>query len=136
MDDPDASAAWQNSINNLRNKIKPKKQAMMNSVHDAQADPYRKEALMTLVALMQSDDDPRVQLSAAKTLLERSLKEPILQNAPQNPIMQNENLDDIDAAIALAKKLLDELAVRKTQSVADAGAMDLAGASTSDHTDR
>lgn len=77
---------------------------------------------MTIVAIMKDNDDPKLQMAAAKMVLEKSAKLPTSLNASMTT---NETVrptsDDIDAAIALAKQVLDELAGRKTQKLDGAG---------------
>ena len=76
---------------------------------------------MTIVAIMKDNDDPKLQMAAAKMLLEKSSKIPNVFQANVTTMNSSEAVpptpDDIDAAIALAKIVLDELAGRKTQKL-------------------
>ena len=86
---------------------------------------------MTLVQIMKDDSDPRLQIAAAKVLLEKSEKRPLpLLNETDTGIP---TADDIDAALAVAKAVLDELAQRKAGGVAGPGAMAAEGAPQPDH---
>ena len=85
---------------------------------------------MTIVAIMKDNDDPKLQMAAAKMVLEKSAKGAALlpaYAAAQAMTKSSEPVsptsDDIDAAIALAKAILDELAGRKTQKLDGAGAV-------------
>ena len=84
---------------------------------------------MTLVSIMKEDDNPRVKIAAARALLAR--------NTPDlEPLEQELTSDDIDAAIAAAKALLDELAARKAQSVSGPGRVADGGAAIADNAAR
>ncbi len=89
---------------------------------------------MTIVAIMKDKSDPKLQMAAAKMVLEKSARMPMtrVNNAAAcEPLPPT--ADDVDAAIALAKVVLDELAGRKTQKLDGAGAMVADGASRTDH---
>lgn len=94
------------------------------------------EALMTIVAIMKDHDDPKLQMAAAKMLLDKNLNVSALPRgaslapAPEQPTLAP---DDIDAAIALAKAVLDELATRKTQQLDGQGQMAADGTPRTDH---
>ena len=79
---------------------------------------------MTLVSLMKDDDNPRIQIAAAKALLSRHAPENVLPE-PLDAALSD---DDIDHAIAVAKALLDELAARKAASLPGPGEMGDGGA--------
>jgi hypothetical protein len=141
------SPDWQKCLRRMRRrqalsrKMPPRKnkvphahsQAKKNEL-DALAGCHSREALMTLVAIMKDAEDPRLQIAAAKTLLDRGLKAPLETEEKIYETKEAPSQDDIDAAIALAKKLLDELATRKATSLDGAGAVDPASAAPSDHT--
>lgn len=93
----------------------------------AKTNPGR-EAVMTLVAIMKEDEDPRMQIAAAKALLGRGAGE---ASAPESLPELSE--DDIDAVINAAKKLLEELASRKSGGVPGAGELADTGAPGADH---
>ncbi len=81
---------------------------------------------MTIVAIMKDNDDPKLQMAAAKMVLEKSAKMPsgllmTTMTQPNEPL--SPTADDIDAAIALAKEVLDALAGRKTQKLDGAGTL-------------
>jgi len=78
------------------------------------------EAVMTLVSIMQDDNDPKLQISAAKALLQRSRTAYAGACVPENTVAEM-TPDECDAAIAVAKALLDELASRKAAGVSRAG---------------
>jgi hypothetical protein len=90
-------------------------------------DDLSGEALMTIVAIMKDNDDPKLQMAAAKMLLDKNMKMPsLLRSEPMTSTTTEAappTADDIDAAIALAKAVLDELAFSKTQKLDGAGAM-------------
>lgn len=69
---------------------------------------------MTIIAIMKDNDDPKVQMAAAKMLLEQKKSAPIMTAHPEHNLP---TADDVDAAIALAKSVLDELALIKTQKL-------------------
>lgn len=83
-----------------------------------------KEAIMTLLAIMQDDEDPKLQIAAAKALLGKEAKntetalqqESATDSEPMSP-------DEFAAILTAAKAILDELAARKTISLVGAGAM-------------
>lgn len=95
------------------------------------------EALMTIVAIMKDNDDPKLQMAAAKMVLEKSAKLPSVVQ-PNVTVMNSSEAvpptpDDIDAAIALAKIVLDELAGRKTQKLDGKGAVVTDGTARTDN---
>jgi hypothetical protein len=92
---------------------------------------HSREALMTLVAIMKDPENPRLQMAAAKTLLDRGFKAALADASEieANPPSQ----DDIDAAIALAKAVLDALAAGKSRGVEGQGAMAAERAPETDH---
>lgn len=87
-----------------------------------------REAVMTLVSILQDDGDPRLQIAAAKALLSSKTAKDL-----QPEILPELSEDDIDTAIAAAKKLLDELAARKAGHVHEPGGMAVAGAAAADY---
>jgi hypothetical protein len=99
-------------------RVKPKKAA-----------PTGREAVQTLVTIMKNDNQPRLQIAAAKALLLRNEAVKDVEKSEQ----QGDKGDDIDQAIALAKKLLDELAAGKTGGVPGEGAVAADGAAIADH---
>src|SRR5262249_3116383 len=64
---------------------------------------HRNEALMTLVAIMKDEENPRLQMAAAKTLLSSGFKAKLKEENSSN---EAPSQDDIDAALALAKRVL------------------------------
>jgi hypothetical protein len=72
-----------------------------------------REAVQTLVTIMKNNEQPRLQIAAAKALLLRNDAVTAVETSER----QEEKRDDIDQAIALAKKLLDEMAAGKTGGV-------------------
>ena len=93
---------------------------------------------MTIVAIMKDNDDPKLQMAAAKMLLEKSSKMPNVFQANVTAMNSSEAVpptpDDIDAAIALAKIVLDELAGRKAQKLDGKGAVVIDSAPGTDNT--
>ena len=85
---------------------------------------------MTIIAIMKDNDDPKLQMAAAKMLLD---KRAALAPAPMTDETISPTTDDIDDAIALAKKVLDALAGRKTQELDGAGEVDFNSAPAADH---
>ena len=99
------------------------------------AGDLSKEALMTIIAIMKENEDPKVQMAAAKMLLDKNAQ--FLQGLMPNPspsAFENNDITkpdstgtdsadvdisntDIESAIALAKEILDALAERKTQKL-------------------
>lgn len=74
---------------------------------------------MTIISIMKDNDDPKLQMAAAKVLLDRSAKMPSANQTELDPLTS----DELDAAIALAKKVLDALAGTKTQELDGQGAV-------------
>lgn len=113
---------WQVALANLR--AKPRQIA---ALLPAVTGDLSSEALMTIVAIMKDNDDPKLQMAAAKMVLEKSAKLPSVIQASVSPMKHPEpdslTADDIDAAIALAKALLDQLAATKTQELDGKGAV-------------
>ena len=91
---------------------------------------------MTIVAIMKDNDDPKLQMAAAKMLLDKKINVKGPQRiAPMPNVNETSSptADDVDAAIALAKQLLDELAGRKTQELDSAGPLVADGAPGTDN---
>lgn len=90
---------------------------------------FSQEALMTIIAIMKDNDDPKLQMAAAKVLLDRSAKPLTTQPPEVSPPTE----DELDAAIALAKKVLDALAGTKTQELDGEGEVVIDGAPGTDN---
>ncbi len=119
---------WQERLANLRaGKPQSELQTSLNS------NDFSQEALMTIIAIMKDNDDPKLQMAAAKMVLDRNIHVPTAA-----PLVEHHSLDadDIECAIALAKAVLDELANRKTQKLDGAGEVAIDGASGADNTER
>ena len=87
------------------------------------------EALMTIIAIMKNNDDPKLQMAAAKMLLDRSTKTPDMNHTETS----SPTSDELDAAIALAKNVLDALAGTKTKELDGAGEVVIGGAAGTDN---
>lgn len=108
---------WQHALQGLRKKASKTKN---KSKQKQRTKKLNEEAVMTLVAIMKDQEDPRLQLSAAKTLLQKSSSE---NESQHNDAVTDCHPHEIDAAIAVAKALLDELARRKAACVSGTGQM-------------
>jgi hypothetical protein len=86
------------------------------------------EALMTLATIMRDTNDPRLQVAAARSLLERA--------PPSSDDTNTQTLteEELDATIAAAKNLLDQLAALKTGGVDGTRALAAPGTPEPDHT--
>ncbi len=103
------------------------------NMHDKEPKgDFSQEALMTIIAIMKDNDDPKLQMAAAKVLLDRSAK-PLSTHTPE---VSPPTEDELDAAIALAKKVLDALAGSKTQELDGQGTVVIEGASGTDNPQR
>lgn len=108
---------WQKNLAGIRMRLGDKRGKKKTDT----AGGIGAEAVMTLVSIMKDDSDPRLQIAAAKALLDRTgVETPAVPHDPMNETPAA-SPDDIDAAIALAKAVLDELASRKAGSLASAG---------------
>jgi hypothetical protein len=130
MTDESPDDDWRQTLARLRKKRGPYKKK--NRKPDAafvtalQSD-HGRDAIMTLVSIMKDDSDPRLQITAAKALLDRNADMAAsLEETAVSP-------DDIDAAIAVAKAVLDELAARKAGGVAGAGELAATGTPAADN---
>lgn len=85
---------------------------------------------MTIIAIMKDNDDPKLQMAAAKMLLDKNISAPVTSACPEQNLL---TADDVDAAIALAKSVLDELARIKTQKLDGAGEVAAGGAPGTDN---
>ncbi len=91
---------------------------------------------MTLVAIMNDKSDPRLQIAAARTLLaQRVPPDKTAETEAQTPSSPDFLMsdDELDAAITVAKALLDELAARKAAGVDGKGNVAVKGAAKPDH---
>lgn len=130
---------WQKNLAGIRMRLGDGKARCGKAKTDA-VTGIGAEAVMTLVSIMKDDSDPRLQIAAAKALLDRTDVE-TPGPAPGTPHdSMNEpsaaSPDDIDAAIALAKAVLDELASRKAGSLAGTGELGSEKPSLPDHPGR
>ncbi len=118
--------AWQERLANLRagKSQSPELQTSLNS------NAINQEALMTIIAIMKDNDDPKLQMAAAKMLLDKNISAPVTSACPEQNLL---TADDVDAAIALAKSVLDELARIKTQKLDGAGEVAAGGAPGTDN---
>jgi hypothetical protein len=120
---------WQELLAGLRSRLHSPDHAYDVASFPAMQEQGRpihsREALMTLFAIMKDASEPRLQLAAAKVLLEKGGK---TASIPLPQVTEMPTTDEMDAAIALAKAVLDELADIKTAGVGKTGGVDITGA--------
>lgn len=124
-DDP--LPAWQARLEALRVRKK------LPGIADGLRADTGEEALMTLRAIMREEEDPKLQIAAAKALLGHAPK--IAATAAKGGETDEPTFDpdDLDAIVSVAKALLDELAARKTGGISGTGALASEGAAKPDH---
>jgi hypothetical protein len=91
----------------------------------SQVTPPGREAVQTLVTIMKNEEQPSLQVAAAKVLLSQK------DEGEEGP--GGTRGKDVDATIVVAKRLLDEFAAYKARHVQGAGGVAVEGASKPDH---